>query len=76
MIYLTIFLCICSLHQTHNQVTNVDTTKDTAQANKLLGVPVAVQSPAAVGQATSVRLSPSIDREEQTTNRGRKLREK
>ena len=68
-IYLTSCLCICSFHQTHNQVTNVDTTKDTAQGEKLLGDPAAVQSPTAMGQATGVRLSPAIDREEQTTNR-------
>ena len=57
-----------------NQVTN-DTAKDTAQGRKLLGDPVAVQSPAATVQATGVRLSPAIDREEQTIDRERKLRE-
>ena len=57
------------MYQTQNQETN-----DTAQGYKLLGDPVAVQSLAAVVQATGVRLSPAIDREEQTTNRGRKLR--
>ena len=40
-----------------------------AQGEKLLGDPAAVQSLAAVVQATGVRLSPAIDREEQTTNR-------
>ena len=46
-----------------------------AQRDKLLGDPVAVQSPPAMVQATGVRLSPAIDREEQTTNRVRQLRE-
>ena len=40
-----------------------------AQGEKLLGDPAAVQSLAAMVQATGVRLSPAIDREEQTTNR-------
>ena len=40
-----------------------------AQGEKLLGDPAAVQSPTAMVQATGVRLSPAIDREEQTTNR-------
>ena len=40
-----------------------------AQGEKLLGDPAAVQSLAATVQATGVRLSPAIDREEQTTNR-------
>ena len=47
-----------------------------AQGEKLLGDPVAAQSPPAMVQATGVRLSPAIDREEQTTNRVRQLREK
>ena len=40
-----------------------------AEGEKLLGDPAAVQSLAAMVQATCVRLSPAIDREEQTTNR-------
>ena len=40
-----------------------------AQGEKLFGDPAAVQSLAAVVQATGVRLSPAIDRKEQTTNR-------
>ena len=40
-----------------------------AQGEKLLGDPAAVQSPTIMVQATGVRLSPAIDREEQTTNR-------
>ena len=59
------------MYQTQNQVTN-----DSAKGEKLLGDPVALQSPAAMVQATGVRLSPAIDREGQTTNRVRKLREK
>ena len=51
-------------------------TNDSAKGEKLLGDPVALQSPAAMVQATGVRLSPAIDREGQTTNRVRKLREK
>ena len=47
-----------------------------AQEAKLLGDPVAVQSPPAMVQATGVRLSPAIDREEQTTNSLRQLGEK
>ena len=47
-----------------------------AQRAKLLRDPVAVQSPPAMVQATGVRLSPAIDREEQTTNRVRQLGEK
>ena len=47
-----------------------------AQGEKLLGDPAAVQSLAAVVQATGVRLSPAIDRDEQPTNRLRKWREK
>ena len=47
-----------------------------AQGEKLLGDPVAVQSPAAMVQATGVRLSPAIDREEQTINSLRQLGEK
>ena len=47
-----------------------------AQRAKLLRDPVAVQSPPAMVQATGVRLSPAIDREEQTTDRVRKVREK
>ena len=47
-----------------------------AQGEKLLGDPVAAQSPPAMVQATGVRLSPAIDREEQTTNRVRQLRQK
>ena len=65
----TVFRCI--LYQTQNQVTN-GTATDTALGNKLLGDPVAVQSPPAMVQATGVRLSPAIDREERTTNRERK----
>ena len=42
-----------------------------AQGEKLLGDPTAVQSPTVMVQATGVRLSPAIDREEQTTNRER-----
>ena len=64
-------MCRCILYQTQNQETN-----DTTQGEKLFGDPVAVQSLAAMVQATGVRLSPAIDREEQTTNRERKLREK
>ena len=45
-----------------------------AQGEKLLGDSTAVQSPAAMVQASGVRLSPAIDREEQPTER--KLREK
>ena len=40
-----------------------DTATDTAQGDKLLGDPVAVQSLAAMVQATGVRLSPAIGRE-------------
>ena len=40
-----------------------------AQGEKLLGDPAAVQSLTAMVQATGVRLSPAIDREEPTTNR-------
>ena len=40
-----------------------------AQGEKLLGDPAAVQSLAAMVQATGVGLSPAIDREEQTTKR-------
>ena len=47
-----------------------------AQGEKLLGDPAAVQSPTAMVQATGVRLSPAIDRDEQPTNRLRKWREK
>ena len=47
-----------------------------AQGEKLLGDPAAVQSPTVLVQATGVRLSPAIDREEQTTNRVTTLREK
>ena len=47
-----------------------------AQEAKLLGEPVAVHSPPAMVQATGVRLSPAIDREEQPTNRVRQLGEK
>jgi len=43
-----------------------------AQGEKLLGDPAAVQSLAAMVQATGVRLSPAIDRDEQPTNRLRK----
>ena len=64
-------MCRCILHETQNQETN-----DTAQGEKLFGGQVAVQSLAAMVQATGVSLSPAIDREEQTTNRVRKLREK
>ena len=64
-------MCRCILYQTQNQATS-----DTAQGDKLLGEPVAAQSLAAMMQATGVRLSPAIDREEQTTNRVRKLRRK
>ena len=64
-------MCRCILHETQNQETN-----DTAQGEKLFGGQVAVQSLAAMLQATGVSLSPAIDREEQTTNRVRKLREK
>ena len=39
------------------------------QGEKLFGDPAAVQSLAAVVQATGVRLSPAIDREVQTTKR-------
>ena len=42
----------------------------------MLGTPAAVQSPAAMVQATGVTLSPDIDRVEQTTNRVRKCGEK
>ena len=45
-----------------------------AQEAKLLGDPVAVQSPPAMVQATGVRLSPAINREEQPTNRVRKVK--
>ena len=62
-------VCRCILYQTQNQE-----TKDTAQGEKPFGDPVAVQSLAAMMQATGVRLSPAIDREEQTTNRVTKLR--
>ena len=64
-------MCRCILHETQNQEAN-----DTAQGEKLFGGQVAVQSLAAMVQATGVSLSPAIDREEQTTNRVRKLREK
>ena len=47
-----------------------------AQEAKLLGDPVAVQSPPAMVQATGVSLSPAIDREEQTINSLRQLGEK
>ena len=47
-----------------------------AQRDKLLGDPVAVQSLTAMVQATGVRLSPAIDREEQTINSLRQLGEK
>ena len=47
-----------------------------AQAEKLFGDPVAVLSLTVMVQATGVRLSPAIDREEQTTNRVRQLRQK
>ena len=40
-----------------------------AQGEKLLGDPAAVQSPTVMVQATGVRLSPAIGRDEQTTNR-------
>ena len=53
-----------------------DTATDTAQGEKLLGDPVAVQSLAAMVQATGVRLSPAIDTEQQTTDRVRKVRQK
>ena len=43
-----------------------------AQGEKLLGDPAAVQSLAAMVQASGVRLSPAIDRDEQPTNRLRK----
>ena len=46
-----------------------------AQGEKLLGDPAAVQSLAAVVQATGVRLSPAIDRE-QTTKRVGKIKRK
>ena len=52
------------------------TATDTALGDKLLGDPVAVQSSAAMVQATGVRLSPAIDREKRTTNRETTLREK
>ena len=45
-----------------------------AQGEKLLGDPAAVQSPTVMLQASGVRLSPAIDREEQPIDR--KLREK
>ena len=68
-------VCRCIFYQTQNQVTS-DTATDTAQGDKLLGDPVAMQSLAAMVQATGVRLSPAIDREQQTTDRVRKVREK
>ena len=40
-----------------------------AQGEKLLGDPTAVQSPTAMVQASGVRLSPAIDREEQPTEK-------
>ena len=53
-------VCRCILYQTQNQETN-----DTAQGEKLFGDPVAVQSLAAMVQATGFRLSPERNKQQQ-----------